>query len=134
MCLGDGDLLVGFDQVNLRKNGQPAMPSLRDCMLGRGYLSGTVTTLMQRQWLQGCQEPSFLGNRCRRDTQGEMEWRIISAFSSARNSSSETWCFSGASCQGRAKQELHFLCQCGVGRRGWAWGWRYWATTSLGIP
>jgi hypothetical protein len=37
----DGDLMVSFDQV--KKTVQPAMGSLRDCMLGRGYLSGTVT-------------------------------------------------------------------------------------------
>jgi hypothetical protein len=35
ICLGDGNLVVGFVQVNfLRKAVQPAMQSLRDCMRG----------------------------------------------------------------------------------------------------
>jgi hypothetical protein len=42
VVLGDGDLMVRFYKV------QPTMQSLRDCMLGRGYLSGTVTTLRRR--------------------------------------------------------------------------------------
>jgi hypothetical protein len=40
--------MIGFNQVNFKKTVQPAMRSLRDCMLERGYLSGMVTMFRRR--------------------------------------------------------------------------------------
>ncbi len=68
------NLMVSFDQIYLEKTVQSAMRSFRDCMLGRVYLSGTVTAL---RWLvvsAGAPRaiPILLGHQVQRGRSGRV--------------------------------------------------------------
>ncbi len=84
---------------------------------------------------QGHQEPSCLGTRCRGNAQGKLEWRIILAFSRARNSCFCDTMLLQVQCPcvtcGR-KQELLYLCLCGARRHGAVLGWLRWAAARVG--
>ncbi len=46
---GNGNLMIGFNQVDFRKNGATRHAVIeRLCVLGRGYLSGIVTVFRRR--------------------------------------------------------------------------------------
>ena len=71
--LGDGNLVVGLNQVNFGENSAARHAVVKRLHVGQGVPNRTVTMLRR----QGCQELSFLGTRCSGDAQGEFERRLF---------------------------------------------------------
>jgi hypothetical protein len=55
-------------------------------MFGKGYLSGVVIKLSQRQSPLGHQDPSFFGTMCNGEAHGDFERRMMTADSKRLNS------------------------------------------------
>jgi hypothetical protein len=97
VCLSDGDLMISFDQVCFRKNIAASRAVIEGLHVGQGvpvrYCDGIEAVVVTA----GVPGAAVLGNQGRLDAQAELEWRIVPAFSSVRNSSSETRCYLGSS-------------------------------------
>ena len=88
-------------------------------MFGRGYRSGTVTVFNRRKSPQGLHSPFFFFTMCSGEAQGEVERRIIPAFSIAWNSA-----LAAANLTGSRRRALANTGGPGLVRIWWRTSWR----------